>query len=96
MAYGQVLEFAGGTIANYDDVSAELGWQGGEENKPKGLLAHAVGATDDGFIVIEWWDSKNDWDRFFSERLQPAFEKVGDVPVPQMRTFDVHRAYPTS
>jgi hypothetical protein len=94
MAYGQALRFQGGTMDMYDAVKSELGWDGGEQNKPEGLLAHAAGATDDGFLVIEWWNSQQDWDRFFAERLRPAFEKVGDIPQPQQQTFEVHASYP--
>jgi hypothetical protein len=92
MAIGQVLQFSGGSIDKYDAVRAELGWDG-EKNKPEGLLGHAAGATDDGFCVIEWWNSQGDWDTFFTSRLQPAFEKVGDIPQPQVTSFAVHASY---
>ena len=59
-------------------------------------LAHAAGPTGDGFTVIEWWQSEADWDKFFAERLMPAFEKVGDIPQPQVTRFEVHASYVTS
>ena len=93
MAIGQVLKFSGTGIDKYDAVQAELGWNG-EQGKPSGLLAHAAGATDDGFCVIEWWDSDNSWDTFFSSRLQPAFGKVGDIPQPDVTRFTVHSSFP--
>ena len=94
MAFGQILQFSGGNLGMYDAVNEELGWNGGEEGKPDGLLAHAAGPTDDGFCVIEWWTSEADWASFFSSRLQPAFEKVGDIPQPQVTSFPVHKSYP--
>lgn len=93
MAIGQVLQFRGASIEKYDAVRDELGWNG-EEGKPEGLIAHAAGSTDDGFCVIEWWTSEADWDSFFASRLQPAFEKVGDIPQPQVTRFPVHSSYP--
>jgi hypothetical protein len=96
MAMGQIMRFRGGSIEKYDAVREELGWRGGEDNKPEGLLGHAAGATDDGFCVIEWWNSRGEWDKFFAERLRPAFEKVGDIPQPEVDTFEVHASYPTS
>jgi hypothetical protein len=94
MAIGQILQFTGGSIDKYDAVREELGWDGGEQGKPEGLLGHAAGPTDDGFCVIEWWSSEADWDGFFSSRLQPAFEKVGDIPQPRVTRFPVHASYP--
>jgi hypothetical protein len=92
MAIGQILQFSGASIDKYDAVQKELGWDG-EDGKPKGLLAHAAGSTDGGFCVIEWWNSEGDWDAFFGARLMPAFEKVGDIPQPQVTRFDVHSSY---
>jgi len=36
---------------------------------------------------------EGDWDKFFAERLRPAFEKVGSIPQPQLTRFDVHASY---
>jgi hypothetical protein len=95
MAIGQILQFSGANITKYDAVRHELGWDG-EQGKPQGILAHAAGSTENGFCVIEWWNSEGDWDRFFSERLRPAFEKVGDIPPPQVTRFEVHGSYVAS
>jgi hypothetical protein len=92
MAIGQNLQFSGASIDKYDAVQKELGWDG-EDGKPEGLLAHAAGSTDGGFCVIEWWNSEGDWDAFFGTRLMPAFQKVGDIPQPQVTRFDVHSSY---
>ena len=92
MAIGQVLQFSGASIDKYDAVRKELGWAD-EGGQPEGILAHAAGSTADGFCVIEWWNSESEWDRFFAERLRPAFEKVGDIPQPQVTRFDVHSSY---
>jgi len=77
--------FSGASIDKYDEVQDALGWHGGT-GAPEGLLAHAAGATENGFCVVEWWNAESDWDKFFSERLMPAFEKVGDMPQPQIPT----------
>lgn len=93
VAMGHILKFSGASIEKYDAVNEELGWAG-EEGKPQGLLAHAAGQIDNGFCVVEWWNSEADWDTFFSSRLQPAFDKVGGIPHPQVTRFPVHRSYP--
>ncbi len=92
MATGQTMQFSGTNIDKYDAVKRELGWDG-ETGKPEGLIAHAVGATDDGFCVIEWWASEDDWNTFFSQRLMPAFQKVGDIPQPEVKQFAVYASF---
>jgi hypothetical protein len=92
VAIGQILRFSGTSIDKYDAVQNELGWDD-ETGAPDGLIAHSAGSTDDGFCVIEWWQSAGDWDTFFSQRLMPAFEKVGDIPQPDVTRFDVHASY---
>ncbi|HVV30361.1 MAG TPA: hypothetical protein VHC41_05735 [Mycobacteriales bacterium] len=94
MALAQIMQFSGVGIDKYDAIQKELGWEG-EKGKPEGILAHAAGSTSDGGVcVIEWWRSEAAWDKFFAERLQPAFVKVGDMPQPQVTRFEVHASYP--
>jgi hypothetical protein len=78
MAIGQILQLSGASIDKYDAVRQELGCDG-EKGKPEGIRAHAAGSMGDGFGVIEWWSSEGEWDKFFAERLKPAFENVGDI-----------------
>ena len=95
MAIGQTLHFSSTSVDKYDAVRKELGWSG-DTGRPQGILAHAAGSTDDGFCVVEWWNSEAEWDTFFADRLRPAFEKVGDIPQPTMTRFDVHASYVAS
>lgn len=92
MAMGQTMQFLGASIDKYDEVQDALGWHDAT-GAPEGLLAHAAGKTADGFCVVEWWNAESDWDTFFAERLQPAFEKVGGMPQPQVTRFEVHSSY---
>lgn len=71
------------TYATVSDVSAS--WEQyshvGEaiaDPGPPGLLLHVAGPTDDGFRIIEIWDSRDDFERFRAttgisvEALAPA------------------------
>jgi heme-degrading monooxygenase HmoA len=95
MAMGHVLEFRGGTMEQYNAVTEELGIKG-EQGWPAGVLTHAAGATADGFVVIETWESEDAWNDFFASRLRPAFEKVGGVPQPDITRFDVQASHQRS
>jgi hypothetical protein len=93
MAFGHVMGFSGIGTDKYDAIRSELGWDD-EEGMPSGLRAHAVGATDEGICVVEWWASEGDWETFFSTKLQPAFGKIGGMPQPEVTRFTVHRSFP--
>ena len=41
---------------------------------PEGLLVHVAGPTDEGFRMIEVWESQAAWERFRDERLARALD----------------------
>lgn len=41
---------------------------------PEGLLVHVAGPTDEGFRMIEVWESQAAWERFRDERLAGALD----------------------
>ena len=55
----------------YRRVAAEIG-----DEQPKGLVAHVGGKRDGGLRHIEVWDSKEEWEHFRAERIEPALDKV--------------------
>ena len=54
MAAHLIATVNGGTLAQYDQASADLIKSG----MPAGLLHHVCVPTDDGFMVIETWESE--------------------------------------
>ena len=84
MAYGIVFEFTDEVgRRQYDTVNEKLGvdMAGGSGPWPAGLRSHAGGASADGFVVMEIWDSKAHQEQWMAERLGPALAEVG-VPAP--------------
>lgn len=47
---------------------------------PDGLVLHAAGPTDEGFRIIEVWETEGAWERFRAERLGAALETDAHVP----------------
>jgi len=91
-AFGIVHRFAGGTKDQYEAALARVHPQDG--SLPKGQTYHAAGPTDDGWIVIALWDSREDWERFRDETLLPGFQELGDTGFPsppQETTFEIHK-----
>jgi hypothetical protein len=88
MAEGLVLQFAGVGEADYDAVNARLHFnpKTGEGDWPAGLLHHAAGASDGGWVVTEVWESREAQRDFMSSRLGQA---LGGMPEPSVTWFGV-------
>jgi hypothetical protein len=54
----------------YDKLDKELG-----SDKPEGLIVHAAGESGSGIRIIDVWESKQQFERFQSERLGPGDEQ---------------------
>ncbi len=86
MAIGFLLEFAGATSDQYDRTLARLELGG---KLPSGGRFHIAGPTDDGFRVVDVWETQDDFDRFFEEKLGAALQAEG-MPAPTISTWPVH------
>jgi hypothetical protein len=58
----------------YDAVHAALLERAG--SAVEGLLVHLARATEDGFQVIEVWESRRDHDRYVDELLAPVLAEL--------------------
>lgn len=63
------------STTNYDAVVAELDLQ----QAPEGLLIHTAGFDHDSgvFRIFDVWESREQGDRFMTERLNPIVERMG-------------------
>lgn len=59
--------------------------------RPAGGIAHVAGPSPNGgWRVIELFESEQDAERFFSQRVRPAFEAVGADAPPPPEIWPVH------
>jgi hypothetical protein len=87
MAVCLVVDIPGGKIEQYDAVMASLEESGGRLGD--GQTFHMAGPTDDGFTVVDVWNSREDFDRFMQDRLGEAIQAAG-IPQPTIREIPVH------
>ena len=90
MAVGIRLKFSGGTQEQYDAVHGHLGI---EANPPAGLIFHSAGPIDEGWGVLDFWESRDAFDQFVSGRLGPGMQELGDRGMPgppDIHEFPVH------
>jgi len=78
-----ILEVTDAGQEEYDAVMESLA------QDPAGRLFHCAGPTEDGWIVVDVWESQEAFDAFLTERLLPVVRKVGFfASMPQ--SFPVH------
>jgi len=87
MAVCLLIEPRGGTIEQYDKVMEKLEGSGGALGE--GQTFHACGPTDDGFMVIDVWESREHFDRFLQGRLGQALQEI-NMPQPQVTEISLH------
>ncbi len=86
MAIAFLLEFVGVTSDQYDRVIERLELGG---KMAAGGRFHIAGPTDDGWRVVDVWESQEDFDRFSGEKLTAALEAEG-MSAPNVSTWPVH------
>lgn len=91
MAVGIRLKLEGGTAELVDRVNEVIDPAG---NPPDGLLFHASGPVDGGWGVLDFWESREHFDRFAAERIGPAMAEVGATAAPEIHEFPVHEYFP--
>lgn len=91
MAIGLRLKFDGGTQEQYDTAHEHMSI---DADPPEGLILHSAGPIDGGWGIIDFWESRDAFDRFAQTRLMPAMQELGDKAPPgppDIREFPVHR-----
>jgi hypothetical protein len=93
MAVGIRLKFPGGTQQQYDMVH---GYIDVDNDPPDGLIFHSAGPIDEGWGIIDFWESSEAFDRFSQGRLMPAVAALGDRAFPSppdRKDFPVHNIH---
>jgi hypothetical protein len=63
------------------------------EPAPAGLILHVAGPTDEGFRIIDIWESEDAWQQFRGERLAPAIAALGGPSRPEPRFRELHPSH---
>ncbi len=91
MAVGIRLKIEGVTADQFDVMRRSIDPEG---NPPDGLMFHASGPIDGGWGVIDFWESREQFDRFAAERIGPAVAAAGVSAQPDIKEFPVHEHFP--
>jgi hypothetical protein len=89
MAYGIVHTFPGATKEQYEASLAAVHPGGG---LPSGQVFHAAGPSEGGWTIVAIHDSKESWERFRDDVLNPKLNagvEGGFQGAPEETTFDI-------
>ena len=87
MAVGIQIVLPGVEAEEFDRVDAAIDVRG---NHPDGLIFSMSGSVEDGWRVIDLWESRAHFDAFGAERIGPAVAAVGASVQPDISEFPVH------
>ncbi len=92
MTVGIRIKFPGVTQEEFDAVNAQID---PASDPPAGILFHSSGPIDGGWGVIDFWESREDFDAFQADRIQKAVAAAGvemQGP-PDVKEFPVHETF---
>lgn len=87
MAIAIIFEGPGVTQQQYEQVKGEV--MPDEQHLPRGLRYHIGGPMENGWRVVEVWDSEEDARSFFESTLNSALTRANISTQPQM--WQVHK-----
>jgi len=89
LAYAVTHNFPNGTEEQYRAALKSV--HPADGNLPSGQTYHAAGPTEDGWMVVAVYDSKENWERFRDEDLRPGLQSAEGAfsTPPQEVAFEV-------
>lgn len=82
----------------YDAVNERANVLG---DPPDGLIFHSLGVSDDGMVILDVWESREQFESFRKGRLNPALEGVvgtevfAGMPEPDRQFYETHSVFAT-
>jgi hypothetical protein len=88
MAVGIRIKLPGINQEQFDKVNAHVN----PADTPDGLIFHSSGPIDEGWGVIDFWESRGQFDAFFGSRVKAAVDATGVemTGAPDVKEFPVH------
>ena len=86
MPTAYVMDFSGGSLDQYNQVVDKMNLGG--KTAPGGIY-HWVAETDDGFRVVDVWETSEAYEQFAQEKIGPLTAEVGLAP-PAVQQYEVH------
>lgn len=89
MAVAFKMRFTGATTDQYDQIIELMGFGDGIA-EADGAISHWVAKTDDGLLVVDVWESDEQFQLFSEEQIGPYTQQVGITEPPVITRHEVH------
>ena len=91
MAVAYKMRFEGATLEQYDQIVALMGMEDGVAHVD-GAIFHWVTEIPDGLLVVDVWETDEQFNRFAEEKIGPYSQQVG-IPNPPVTTrHEIHNS----
>jgi hypothetical protein len=90
MAVGLVIEFTDVSREQYDRVMKDLDLEA--SGPAPGMILHIAGPTENGWEVVDVWETRADFDRFLDGDLGWALKSAG-ISTPSVKEFSVYKEF---
>jgi hypothetical protein len=89
MAVGIRVKLPGVSQEQFDKLNEHVMGSGGLAD---GMIFHSSGPIDGGWGVIDFWESRGQFDAFFGSRVKAAVDETGVEMsgAPDIKEFPVH------
>ncbi len=84
MTIGIRVQLPGVTREQFENMDRSIGGEMAD-----GLIFHASGPVEGGWRVIDFWETREQFDNFVAARVAPAMAEAGAAP-PEIEEFPVH------
>jgi hypothetical protein len=79
------------SLDQYDEARDKVRW---EQDVPDGAVFHVAWMGDDGFHVVDVWESEEAFNKFAEQRLMPVVKgEVGIEGEPKVKLTKAHRVF---
>ncbi len=75
---------------HYEQARKEVNWEG---ERPQGAKFHVAWFGEDGFHVLDLWESRQDFERFMDQRVRPVLQKIGVQGQPKVQYAEAHAVF---
>ena len=89
MAVAFTMKFEGATLEQYDRVMELMGLDQGD-TAPEGSVFHWAAATDNGIVVVDVWETDDQFNAFAAEQIGPYTQQVGIPSPPTVTRYEIH------
>jgi hypothetical protein len=90
MAVVMLMHWPEVSKAQYEQARKEINW---EDKAPRGAKFHVAWFGEDGFHVLDLWESREDFEQFMEQRAMPILRMISTQGHPKVQFAEAHAVF---